>query len=248
MAEALRCYLDESGDPNFPIGDGGGSSHYVLGGVALPESRVASIRAEAEAIRKRFFQTGEMKAGAKSLRKNPKRRRELIESISELDAAFVAVAVDKRRIFEDGALAKWKKSFLKYTGGRLWSRVLQVHDRVHVVSDEHGSVAFMDEVKRYVAKRHVPSLFTEQSTFDFVDSKSDALVQVADLFAGTVMRAVRDGGEDDLAMLALLRNRVQTFVTWPTVFLSAEPVIGSGEQYERDRACQAKCVSGRFQR
>ena len=234
MADALYCFLDESGDPNFPPDGDGKSYNYVMGGITVTESRIDEVRAKAEAIRKKFFQTGEMKS-KKLWKMSEKKKQEVLEAIAELEVAFVAVAVDKRRVNEDGALAKYRDSFMKYTGGLLWNRVFKVHDVVHITWDNYGDKAFMRGVADYVNRRHVSNLFATQSSFKSADSKTDVLIQVADLFAGAVMRAFRDGGEEGRALIGLFWPRLHTFVPFPRVFPSVEPLQGQSEQYMRDR-------------
>ena len=39
MTDPIHCYLDESGDPHFPAGDPGKSTHYVLAAVVVTEPK-----------------------------------------------------------------------------------------------------------------------------------------------------------------------------------------------------------------
>ena len=232
--EPLYCFLDESGDPHFPAGEQGKSTHYVLGGVAVPESRLDAVRDEADALRREYFGSGEMKADARSLRRDPERRRALVEGVAALDASFVAVAVDKREVMEDGPLAKWKRSFIKYTGSQLYRRLFTSHDTVRVVADEYGTEAYQEEFGRYIAARRIPDLFLPSSSFAFEDSAAEPLIQAADVVVGTLFRALRDGTDEDRAMVGLLRPRLHTFISWPPVFVPVEPPPRAGEQRERD--------------
>lgn len=234
MTEALHCFLDESGDPNFPPGEAGRSDHYVVGGIVMPEDRVDGIREAAESIRQEHFGDGEMKSNARALNRNPERRKALVEAIASLEVSFAVVAVDKRMILEDGPLAEWKRSFIKYTGGLLFRRLFATHDTVHIVADEHGTTAFQDEFINYVQARHIPTLFRGQSTFAFANSKNEPLVQIADVVVGTVFRALRDGSGENRALVGLFRPRLHTFISWPPVFAPVEPPLGYGEQFERD--------------
>ena len=232
--EPLYCFLDESGDPHFPAGEQGKSTHYVLGGIAVPESRLDAVRAAAGDLQREYFGKGEMKAGARSLNRDPEKRRALVEGIAALEASFVAVAVDKREVIEDGPLAKWKKSFIKYTGSQLYRRLFTAHDTVHVVADEYGTEAYQNEFGRYIEARRIPDLFLASSSFSFGDSKADPLIQVSDIVSGTIFRALRDGTDEDRALVALLRPRLHTFISWPPVFVPVEPPPRAGEQRERD--------------
>lgn len=232
--ELLYCFLDESGDPHFPVGAPGKSTHYVLGGVAVQESRLDEVRAAADAVRREHFGTGEMKANARSLKRSPEKRRALVEAIAALDVSFAVVAVDKREILEDGPLAKWKRSFIKYTGSQLYRRLFASHDTVRIVADEYGTKEYQAEFSRYLAVRRIPDLFLPTSSFSFADSKTEPLIQAADVVTGTVFRAFRDGTDEDRALVGLLRPRLHTFISWPPVFVPVEPPLRAGEQYKRD--------------
>lgn len=232
--EPLHCFLDESGDPHFPAGAPGKSTHYVLGGVAVQESRLGEVRAAADAVRQEHFGLGEMKADARSLRRNPEKRRALVEAIAELNVSFAVIAVDKRAIREDGPLAKWKPSFVKYTGSQLYRRLFASHDTIRIFADEYGTEEHQAEFERYLAARSIPDLFLATSTFAFAGSRTEPLIQAADVVSGTVFRAFRDGTDEDRALVGLLRPRLHTFISWPTVFVPVEPPLRAGEQAERD--------------
>lgn len=234
MSDLIHCFLDESGDPHFPPGEAGRSDHYVLAAVLIAEDKLAAVRIQADAIRREHFKTGEMKAGARSLTRKAARRRAVVEALAELDVSYAVIAVDKREVLEDGPLATWKKSFLKYTARQLLRRLYATSSRVRVVADEYGSEEYQAEFDRYVRTKQ--GLFAEGSDFTFGDSKAEPLIQVADFVAGTVLRALRDRTDDNRALIGLLRSRMHTYLAWPTVYAPVEPPRGIGEQAQRDRA------------
>lgn len=234
MPQPIHCFLDESGDPHFPAGEQGKSTHYVVAAVIVADDRLADVRAESEAIRIDHFGAGEMKAGARSLRRDPERRRAIVEALAELDVSYAVVAVDKQEMYEDSPLAKWKRSFLKFTARQLLQRLYGTYDQVRVVADEYGRANYQDEFDRYVRKRL--GLFAEGSDFAFGDSEQEPLIQVADFVAGTVFRAHRDHTDEDRALVGILRDRMHTFIAWPVVFAPVDPPRRSGDQADRDRA------------
>ncbi len=54
-----------------------------------------------------------------------------------------------------------------------------------MVSDELGRDEFMTSFRKYVEKRSEITFFDEQD-FSFSNSKSKALIQIADIVAGTI--------------------------------------------------------------
>lgn len=234
MNNSIHCFLDESGDPHFPAGESGRSSHYVLASVLVTSERLAAVRDHADSIRREHFGNGEMKAGTQSRRKDSSRRVAIVTALAQLDVAFAVIAVDKGELADDGPLAAWKKSFLKFTARQLLERLYGTHDEVHVVADEYGRASYQHEFERYVGNRL--GLFGGGSTFEFGDSKTEPLIQVADFVAGTVFRAQRDKTEEGRTLLGLFRPRIHTYIAWPTIFRSVEPVRGFCPDAARDHA------------
>ena len=247
MNEPIHCFLDESGDPNFPAGAQGRSTHFVLAAVIVTESNLERVRAEADAVRAAHFGTGEMKAKARAMRR-VETRRAVVDAIAALDASFAVVAVDKRELYDDSPLVAWKKSFLKYTGNQLYRRLFASHDSVRVLADDYGRADYKDEFARYLAKRNRFDLFLPSSTFAFGDSATEPLIQAADIVAGTVMRSLRDGDDEDRAMVAQLREKLFTYIGWPPVYPPVEPPRQAGEQAERDATVRNHALSkaGRY--
>ena len=234
MSEPIHCFLDESGDPHFPPGESGRSTYYVLAAVIVADDKLDAVREQADAVRRKHYGDGEMKAGKRSRRRDAERRKAVVEALVELDVSFAAISVDKSALLDDGPLAKWKKSFLKHTARQLLRRLYGTHDNVRVVADEYGRANYQAEFDRYVRARM--GLFAGGSDFAFGDSKTEPLIQVADFVAGTVLRAQRDRTDEDRALLGLFRPRMHTYMAWPTVFTPVEPPRRAGEQAVRDQA------------
>ena len=246
MSEPVHCFLDESGDPHFPAGEKNRSTYYALAAVVVADDELEAVRERADAVRHEHFGDGEMKAGARTFKNHPGKRRAIIESLAELPVSFAVICVNKAELFDDGPLATWKRSFLKYTARLLLERLYGTHDAVRVVADEYGRDRYQEEFRRYVDSRL--GLFADASDFAFGDSKAEPLIQVADFVAGTVLRAQRDGTDEDRALLGLLRPRIHTYIAWPVVSPPVEPPRRAGEQAVRDQAVRdlALNAAGRY--
>ncbi len=181
----MHVFVDEYGDTKADTSKGGTSKFFILAAVVVPDGEVASARAGAEVLRKKFFQTGEMKSS--NVGRDDTRRLRILQEVKELPVSVFALAVDKREIIQDSGLG-FKRSFFKYINARLYEWLYRHFERVSVIADEHGGADFMEEVRRYLEKKFQPGLFARR-TFDFVPSQTEPLVQVADLVAGSLARA-----------------------------------------------------------
>jgi len=219
---SVFAFIDESGDPNLDTSKQGTSKFFIVCAVIVKEDGLAALKAGAELIRGRYFQTGEIKSsGIKG--SNHGRRVKILNEMFKLDFKFYAVAVDKGAVRRDSGL-KHKKSFLKYVNGLLYSRLFQNYEDLYIVADEHGSDDFKTSFQSYINKQHKPDLFW-RSRFDLVSSKDDVLVQLSDFVVGTLAKIYEGKGGDALAEAyqKLIKDKSLGLVEWPTKYQTYFP-------------------------
>jgi hypothetical protein len=211
--ERLHVFVDEFGDPQLDTSKPGVSSTYIVAALCVRQRALQRVASEAEAVRKRFFQTGEMKSSAIGAKDG--RRLHVIRDLSKLDAFVIAFCARKSEIKGGTGLA-FKKSFIKFFANTLYSRVIRCANDLEIVIDKHGSEQFQAELKSYRENRHGHDLFSS-TRFDFEDSKSNVLLQVADVFAGSLARIYDAGKLSELSgeLKDLLRDRVSVTL-WPS--------------------------------
>ena len=180
----LHVFVDEFGDANLDTTKDGVTSTYILVGVCARDSDLQGVLHEAELIRKKYFQSGEMKSS--SIGQNVDRRIEVLKRISRMGSFAIAFCARKDGISSSSGL-QYKKTFIKYFARKLYERLSRYNSRLVVRADKHGSPEFQDEFRRYLESRFKNDLF-HQSTFELVDSKDDVLVQTADILAGSLAR------------------------------------------------------------
>mgnify|MGYP001343427301 CR=1 FL=1 len=179
------AFIDESGDPSLEIEKDGVSSYYVIGAILISgDDNLALCRQLAETVRQTNFGEGEIKSS--SVGKNIKRRRVILNDLSKLPLVFYAFIIDKQNIYKDSGL-KFKKSYIKYSHGRLYKRLYKSFSSLHVVADEHGHPEFMESFKLYLKKNYQRNLFDHED-FSFANSTSEILLQIADFLSGSVQR------------------------------------------------------------
>lgn len=186
--ERLHVFVDEFGDTHLDVTKDGVSSTYIVAAVCVRDRALAEALVMAEAIRRRHFQTGEMKSSL--IGSNDGRRLQVLRELSKIGAFVIAFCARKKDIDKNTGL-KFKKSFIKYFAGTLYKRVNRCSDDLQILIDEHGSSIFREELKAYLDNKFKDDLFASPK-FDFGDSENHVLLQVADLFAGSLARVHDD--------------------------------------------------------
>ena len=214
MQQPVFAFIDEYGDPNLSTELPGTTDHYVIAAVMVEPAQHMELDAGVERVRKRHFQTGEIKSS--KVGNNWIRRGRILDDLLELPFRVHLVVIHKDRIHRDSGL-QFKRSFLKYIHGALYRRLFLSINDLRVIADEHGSREFMEGFREYVRRKHIPNLFQDADVW-FENSRAQPLIQLADFIAGSVGHALRSGaGVPSNEILRRLGSHLLTFVEWPPV-------------------------------
>jgi hypothetical protein len=205
------------------VGKDGASNYFIVVALVIEKDRVAELAALAEVIRKRHFQTGEIKSSNIKDKDGHARRIRVLDDVLALDFKFYALAVDKAKVRRDSGL-QYKASFLKFLNGKLYNRLYRAYTEVSAICDEHGGESFKSSFRVYIEKNHKPDLFY-LSDFTQVNSADNVLVQVADLIVGTIAKIYE--GKSNPALnekyLEMLKEKSLCMDEWPTKFQVYSP-------------------------
>lgn len=182
--QRLHVFVDEYGDPSLDVDKEGVSSTYIVAAVCIKEMDLQDAANLAGDTRARHFQQGEMKSS--SVGSNDGRRVAILRDLSRLPGFVISYCARKQAI-PPGTGLDFKKSFIKFFAKRLYDRVIRCGEDFRVLMDEHGNAAFQNEVERHFHNAYRRDLFASP-TFSFADSKDHALLQVADIYAGSLAR------------------------------------------------------------
>lgn len=210
------AFIDECGNYGFDFAKPGVSSHFIISAIIVTESQLYELEKAIENIRKFYFQTGEMKSSG--IGNNYKRREKILSDIATLNFHHYSVVIDKKRIFTDSGLM-YKKSFIKYLNSMLHKELKLAFPKLRLVSDTHGSKEFMSSFANYVESRNQPNLF-EEYEFGFVNSKSNVLVQLADIVAGTLSFKYEEKRDSSLfpKFFSYIKEKCIGLVEWPICY------------------------------
>ncbi len=227
------AFIDESGNTDLDTSKLDVSKYFIVCAVIIDDEKADSLREEAEAIRKKYFQTGEIKSSSVRDRDGHARRIKILESILELDFKFYAVAVEKDALSRDGGF-QYKRSFLKFINGLLYKQLFENFPSITVFADEHGGDEFKCSFQKYIEKNHKPDLFWD-SELNLVSSHGNILVQLADFLVGTLAKVYE--GKSNPALLesyrSLLKSKALDIKEWPTRHQAYFEPDKTGKEYDR---------------
>lgn len=204
-------FADESGNNSFEFETQG--SHFIVASILVKsEEQLEKLENDLEIIRKRHFQTGEIKSSKVS--DNITRRKKILNDILELDFSIYPVVVDKRLLTTEGF--KHKKSFYKFVNNLLYKELFRTFPELQLSVDEHGTNKFMLEFKKYVEKNHQRTLFSGIE-FKHANSKQSIIIQLADFIAGTIacIYDITKQNEFSDELLSLLKPKITTINIFP---------------------------------
>lgn len=181
--ERVYAFTDEYGSHGWDLANPSVSTHFIITAVIVEESKLADIRLKAEAIRKKHFQTGEIKSSR--VGNKHARRLKILQDILTLDVMFFPVVIDKSEVQHFKGL-RWKKSFYKFMNERVHFDLRRAFSNLTVVADSMGSNEYMDSFIKYFDEHSEPVNLLGESSLMFEDSKGDVLIQIADFISGTL--------------------------------------------------------------
>jgi len=205
----IIAFADEFGNNSFNFNSQG--SHFIIASVMVNISELGNFENSIEKIRKKYFQTGEIKSN--KIGKNHNRRLLILRDLEQLKFSVYAVIVDKRKLFGEGF--KYKQSFYKFLNGILYKELYRTFPELELKVDEHGKNDFMKSFKKYVQKNHISNLF-EGSEFNIKESHNELGIQLADFFAGSLGYVFDENKKNENSQE--LYDKLQTKITSLNLF------------------------------
>ena len=134
------AFCDEFGAFGFTFEKPNVSTHFIITAIIVNDSDMSALRDSVEAVRKKHFQTGEMKSS--HLKNNHTRIRKLLDDLMPLPFNIYYLVVDKRKIYEQSGL-RIKTSFYKFLNQMAYNALQKSFQKLTIVADETGSNEFM---------------------------------------------------------------------------------------------------------
>jgi len=206
------AYIDEFGNSGLDFDKNGVSKVFIVTSVIIDSRSLTDVEKSLEEIRKKYFQTGEMKSS--KVGANDDRRLKILLEFNKLEYTIFSIVVNKRKLVSEGF--QHKKSFYKFLHSLVDRELFKIFPDLLIVADEHGDNQFKNSFIKYIQKNHIPDLFN-QSEFKLSNSRSELLVQMADIISGTLARCY---DEDKLSkrskeFLECINPKISEIRFWP---------------------------------
>jgi hypothetical protein len=235
-----HAFIDEHGDPSLDVHKEGVSNLFIVSAVIVDDISIKELEICADEIRKRHFQSGEMKSS--KVGKNDDRRIRILKDIAKLNFHFYSLVVDKKEIWKDSGL-RHKKSFLKFINGQLYKKLYRTFPDLRAVADEHGHSEFMVSFEAYIKKNHIPDLFY-RAEFNFESSQKQPLIQLADFISGTIARVYDHDKKSDLTekFIQIIKDQALLIEEWPPKFEAFKDEIKRSSDTDSDRTVREQSL------
>ncbi len=233
---ARIAYIDECGNFGFDFEKEGTSLFYVLTAIVIETSRLDEFHQQFESIKKNNgFKNTELKSS--NLKESSRAR--IISQLLPVDFRIVLFIADKKRIREDTPLRDYKQTFVKNMNNRMHHLLYQAYPKLKIIMDETGYPEFQQSFRTYVANNRRQYNLLNEYDFDFVDSRDEILVQLADLIGGSINKWLINPQSTNY--LEMLRGKITAYERFPN---KHEPYWGEAkpEDYKYDSAVYTLAV------
>lgn len=181
---------DESGDVSFSF-DKGASRHFVFAVIAT--SAPDALRQQLADLRQQANLSPQYEFAFNSLSSAPLRRR-VFDALRRADFEGWAVIVDKTTLPDSYKVMSGLEFYLYFLTELLRAVPANERDGATLILDEFGSPASVrKQLRRVMIVRDIPRQFKR---IQIKRSRSEPLIQVADLVAGAILRRDSRGDVD----------------------------------------------------
>jgi len=197
----MLVFIDESGDPGFKISKGSTADFIAVLVAFRNHEQAARTNLAINELATRLRIQPEFKFS----KSRPEVRDALFNAVVPFDFCVRAIVVQKEKIYsahlrsqKEAFYKFFVKSMLKFDNGLLAS--------AKIVIDGSGDREFKRELGSYF-RRHLGAERIGQ--LRFTDSRSDRLVQLADMCAGAIARSYKDNRADAGRWRGMIASKIE---------------------------------------
>lgn len=184
--ERMYAFMDEYGAFGWDIDNPSVSTHFIITAIIVKESDLEKFEAEAEKLRRKHFQTGEIKS--QKVGSDHARRQKVLADMMDLPYCIFSVCINKKDCL-DNMNSKglyYKPIFYKFMNNIVHRELRKAFEVITIIADEFGSNDYMQSFCKYVDKHQdLPNLWGD-TCFSFKNSKATVGIQIADFISGTL--------------------------------------------------------------
>lgn len=233
--ERVYAYTDESGAFGWDLDNPSVSTHFIISAIIVKESERKYMHEAVESIRKKYFQTGEIKSS--HISSNHTRREKILSEVQKLPFTVFSVVFDKQALIASKGL-RYKQSFYKFLNNIVHRELRRAFPKLTIVADEIGGNDYMQSFSNYVrARTDIPSFFGD-ADFLFENSKNDVLIQLADLISGSIAYCYdKHKSSDAPNFVQMLGDKISRIEIYPKTYETYSIEKSAlAEDYDKDIA------------
>lgn len=227
MAKGIQAFAAEYGNNSFDFTTQG--THFIVVAVIVKEAEKEGLERELEAVRGRYFGTGEI--DTIEVGEYHSRRQVILEDLVKRNFYTYCLIVDKQKLFSDGF--KYMEPFYKYLCGILYKELYKAFPEL-ILSVDEGKHHFLKTFRNYVYKYHIRDLFFG-SEFQMIKGRENKIIQLSEFICGTLARCfdrVKDLSHRE-TFLRILEPRLSGINYFPREF-RVEHIIEEEKKGEYD--------------
>jgi len=202
----MLVFIDDSGDPGFKI-EKGSSTHFVIAMVCFDDTLEAEKTTVAIKELKRDLKLGDLEE-FKFFKSCRDYKIKFLETIKKFDFKIRCLIVDKSLIYspelrssKDSFYAYFIKEVLKNNGNKIFNAKIRI--------DGSGNKIFRRNFFGYLRQELNYGQRGVIKNCKMVDSKSDPLIQLADMVAGSINRSQNKNKKDRNDYLEIIKKKIE---------------------------------------
>lgn len=134
LVERVYAFTDESGAFGWDIENPNVSTHFIITAIIVKEPDLEGFTQKAEALRKKHFQTGEIKSS--NIGGNHARRLRVLADLQGIPFSIFSVCVDKKKCIENMSMKglQYKKTFYKFMNNIVHRELRRAFEKIFIGS------------------------------------------------------------------------------------------------------------------
>lgn len=197
-----HVFIDESGDAGFKL-DKGSSRIFCIAAVVFERTEdIITTQTAIESLRARL---GLKYTHEFHFNREPERiRARFCEAIATCPVTIRAIVVDKTRIYPESMLRRSPKHFYNYI-----TKLLLKHSFGAIVNARARIDGRMNRELRTYLRQELNRETRVIHDIRFADSKTDSMIQLADMIAGSIARSYRPEKKNYGLLRWMIESRIQ---------------------------------------
>ncbi|MCE7042427.1 hypothetical protein [Dyadobacter sp. CY312] len=191
------------------------STHFIVTALLLSRQDMPAVETVFKSAASKYFENGRIDSDF--IDNDHELRKLILTDILSEPVRIFALVVDKRQLIGEGL--RYKGSVYKFLHGLTDRALFGVFPNLEMVGNPDEGNGFMDGFIKYTHQNHIPNLFNE-STFGFVNTRSEVILQASSFIAGTLARCYDETvlTEQRQDFVQLIQPALLTMKFWPDVF------------------------------